>query len=203
MGDSIVELRAESAFFSEPNCQVVYLEPGEIRELDALRFVPKIAGAEQIRFSVTVKTPAKTPRGRLLGAVVTSVEGEEKKVEAGRDVIIVGGAIPGAELPEFDDVLGVGNSGWQSLDLHLDGNFNRRLLQACPDAIRVMSPALDSSNRLRSLNRLLNGQTVSLNHSPLVGGKGLSTNSCKIRGRPAYRWKKPPEPSVADRRLAI
>jgi len=127
------------------NCQTVGLEPGETQELDALRFVTQIAGAEQIRIAVTVKTSAKIPLGRWAGAVVITVEDEEQKPQAGRDVIIVGGALPSSNLPEFDNLLG-GGSGWKSLDLQPDRNFNRRLVQACPPASDPM-PSLSDPSR--------------------------------------------------------
>ena len=144
--DSLVEIRAESASFSSPLTQSVCLELGGTHELDALRLVPRLAGAEQIRFAVTVKSLTKTPLGRWSGSVVALVDDEEKKkVEAGRDVIIVGGAVPGGELPDFDNPPGVADSPWQPLTLAPDRNYNRRLLNACPEAADRMSPVLDSS----------------------------------------------------------
>jgi hypothetical protein len=143
--DSVVELRAESAAFAAPLVQCVSLEAGEIHELDALRFVPRLAGAEQIRFAVTVKTSTKTPLGRWLGSVETLVEDDEKKkVEAGRDVIIVGGELPARDVPDFENLLGAAGSGWQSLSLVPDRNYNRRLRNACPEMLDPAPPAWTS-----------------------------------------------------------
>ena len=99
----------------------------------------------ELRLTITVKNSDKKPLGRWLASVVIPVEDVEKKeIKASRDVIIVGGASPDMGPLDFDIGFGTVASGWKSLPLQPDRNFNRRLANACP-AIADWTPPVSSS----------------------------------------------------------
>ena len=103
--DSVVELRAKSAAFAAPLVQCVSLEAGEIHELDALRFVPRLAGAEQIRFAVTVKTYHQDAVGKMVGLGGDSRRGRREEEGRGRPRRDYRRRqLPAREVPDFENL---------------------------------------------------------------------------------------------------
>ncbi len=147
--ESVVELNVGSELLSAPGAFQTRLISGQMQEFQALRFVPKWAGADSLRFVLTVKTPANLPLGRWTASWVINIEDEEKKeIHAGGDVFIVGGAPPMSGPQGFD--LGLGGlgsaGGWQPLELQPDHAFIRRLAGACPEPAGWNVPASASEH---------------------------------------------------------
>ncbi|NLF69064.1 MAG: FHA domain-containing protein [Candidatus Anammoximicrobium sp.] len=140
--DALVDVGISSALFSGPTDFHVRLGFSQTHEFDALRFVPHVAGAEHVRISLTLKTPASVPLGRWSAAWLMQIEDVEKQeIHAGGDVFIVGG-VPAASPSLGLDGFGA-MGGWQPLPLQADPHFNRRLTNACPEAALGTPPPLD------------------------------------------------------------
>jgi hypothetical protein len=135
-GDTVVELSAASALLASPFLGNTRIGPLETCEVAALRFIPRVAGSDQVRFTMTLKTAANVPIGRWTGSWVLNIEDAEKgpsAINAGGDVFIMGAMPMNPAVPGLDASLGMGIEAWQAVPLKADLAFNRRLANTCPE----------------------------------------------------------------------
>jgi hypothetical protein len=144
--DAVVELSAASGLLASPTMAHTRLGPGETCEIAAMRFIPRVAGSDHVRITMTLKTVANVPIGRWTGSWVVNIEDVEKERpsinSAGGDVFIMGGAPTSSMIPGLDVPLGMGMEGWQVVLLQPDLTFKQRLSNFCPQS-DLLPPLVD------------------------------------------------------------
>lgn len=94
--EATVEIVAESGLWAAPVALTTRLAPGETHEFSGVRFVPRVAGSDEVRIMITLKNSSNLPIGRWSASQVVNIEDvptdQGGSIRASGDVIIVGGA---------------------------------------------------------------------------------------------------------------
>ncbi len=194
-----VSISLESSLFPKTVHLRADIDAGEQHEWKAVRFVPKIAGAEEIALVLEVQTSDGKSLGRWWGDLTIEVKGENtdgsrEDIRAGGDVFILGGQQP-PQMPGMPD-LGTDMATWQPIDLKEDRAFQKRLRKICPDNLAQAPSMTDIQDRIPG-----NGAFQACVHFQLMDRPVCSTlvrigdSSNFGRGeRPDIHWRIKPEP---------
>jgi hypothetical protein len=198
--DAVVDLIAASGLLASPMVGNTRLGPTETCELAAMRFIPRVAGSDHVRFTVTLKTVANVPIGRWMGSWVVNIEDVEKERPSinsgGGDVFIMGGAPMTPVIPGLDVPLGMGMETWQPVVLQPDLAFNRRLANVCPQSdllapLLAPGPGWPVGGRAQGSVRLRDEHTGLVQTIAVVCGTSASLGR---GGDPAVAWWLQPSP---------
>ena len=198
-GDTVVEFTAVSGLLASPMAGNTRIGPMETCELAAMRFVPRVAGSDHIRFSMTLKTVTNVPIGRWTGSWVVNIEEAEKSsspINAGGDVFIMGGMPINPTLPGLDASFGGSVENWQRVPLQPDLAFNRRLANICPQSDLLPPPRDPGSSwpvgaRAQGAVQLRDEHTGVVQTLAVVCGMSASFGR---GGDPAVAWWLQPSP---------
>ena len=134
--EAVVELLAEADFFDPPVEQRTPFGPDQVHEYAALKFIPKFAGHDEIRFTITLKSALGAPLGKWSAVLVLAVQDvvapASGRIEAGGDVYIFGSDSPGTTATLDTAVSPLEHVRWKPLELKPDRAFNYRAARACP-----------------------------------------------------------------------
>lgn len=136
--DAQLEMRAVSELFDTPVQQRIALGPGQTHELTALKFVPRVAGSDEIQLALTLTTGAGLPLGRWSAQIVVPIEESPadaaSRIQAGGDVFVFGSGPNPFTADQLAGLTGLPGPAatWQALTLQPDWTFNRRVTGTCP-----------------------------------------------------------------------
>ncbi|MEZ6131531.1 MAG: FHA domain-containing protein [Planctomycetaceae bacterium] len=103
-------------------------DPG-VYNVGSLRFVPVVAGAEEIRVQLVILNDNDIPIDCLTGSFVVQVESDQShSIHAGGDVIVMGGR-PGGLLPNIGSVP---TDVWNDVELVADASWGARTARLKP-----------------------------------------------------------------------
>jgi len=122
-----VRIRCDGRLFPATVLQAA-IEPGETCEFRGEPFTPAVAGTEEIDFTVTLMDAAALPLARWRGRCCLEIAETEAGMQAGNDIIIMGGPMP---TPAVLDTA----HRWEPIELHKDRALSQqRLARQCPAA---------------------------------------------------------------------
>ncbi len=139
--DVQIRLQADSELFPSSVQQSSWLSAGHEHVWDALKFVPKVSGKDEIRLTLTLETAQGVPVGRWSASWIVKVaesatnsNHNNTPMNAGGDIIIMGGspALPDLAMPEIPNLFGLGSDDWQPLTLRADRALESRLARTRP-----------------------------------------------------------------------
>ena len=138
-GESCCEVLVKSSLMDAPQSFSIECPAPGYYEITTLRLAPREAGDHDLRFELTVTDNQGIPRSRLTGNLILAVapERESQTIQAGGDVIMLGGATPlsalGASSPSLQD-------SWQMIPMIEDPAMADRVRRMIP-AARLPRPA--------------------------------------------------------------
>lgn len=101
------------------------------QDAGSVRFVPEIAGSEEVRVNLALLSETGLPVSRWTGNFVINVEpAEGNSIQAGGDVIVMGGGAPG-----IMNAAAAADAQWHEIDLAIDADFAARAERICPTEV--------------------------------------------------------------------
>ncbi|MFO0977728.1 MAG: FHA domain-containing protein [Planctomycetaceae bacterium] len=126
------EIRVTSDLLEQPVETSIQLTTGLFSEAGPVRFVPRVAGVDQLELELQLFSQEGVPVESLRGKQTIRIRQADTTglLNAGGDIIVVGKSIPGMNTDPFnsdDDQLE-----WAAIELHQDSRFPAYLLRIRP-----------------------------------------------------------------------
>jgi hypothetical protein len=186
--------------------QKAVLTPSHVHEFAALKFIPQVAGHDEIRLTVLLCTASKIPLGKWSTVLEVTVEEplteSGERIRAGGDVFIFGSD----SLTESP--VSPGNprqtATWQRLPLQPDHAYNRRVAKTCPPQRPGMPPVAEGSSWLVTVPFQARVQLLDQHRHRLWTLAVVVSDIASFgRGGPRTRGKLPVWPGDSDPILMI